>query len=79
MTALKDLTFKAVLSERVRFFDKMISFLQSIVEILKEKEDSRELDPSGYIHRDLTKIEKNLFNRAFKGILADKREAWRTY
>jgi len=37
-----------------------------------------EILDEGRVHRDLTKIEKNLMNRAIKAILQRKRDAWRT-
>lgn len=67
--ALRELTFNGVLSERIRSFDKMLDYSLKIIEILQQKEDSQEVHPDGYIHRDMTKIEKNLMNRAIKGLL----------
>jgi hypothetical protein len=75
---LRDITFKGVLAERVRHFDLMLQCSLEIVEILKQREDSTEINGDGYLHRDLTKIEKNLINRSIKGLLSIKREAWRT-
>jgi hypothetical protein len=75
---LRDITFRGVLAERVRHFGLMLTCSLEVIEILKQQEDSTEYHPSGYMHRDLTKIEKNLLNRALKGMLQQKREAWRT-
>ena len=43
-----------------------------------QEENSEKINPVGQIHRDLTKIEKNLLNFGYKGELGKKRDAWRT-
>ena len=66
-----------ILAERVREFNHMVMYVEKILEILKQEEDSDKINPVGQIHRDLSKIEKNLLNFGLKGELGKKREGWR--
>jgi len=75
---VRDKVFMSILAERVRDFEKQVNYIFEIVEVLKEGEHSTELNPDGFVHRDLTATEKNLFNFGMKGLLAKKRLAWRT-
>ena len=55
----------------------MVEYVEKILKILKQEEDSDKENPVGQIHRDLTKIEKNLLNFGLKGEVGKKRDAWR--
>lgn len=67
----------AVLSEKIKRYDKQIHFLQAIVDVLKEEKYTRRVDLEKQLHRDLTKMEKNMLNYAFKCLFEQKRRAWR--
>ena len=75
---IRGLTFMAVLSERVKWHRHQIEFVEEIIQILKQEKDKNKLHPDEHLHRDLTKMEKNLLNVGFKGLLTKQREEWRT-
>ena len=66
-----------ILAEKVREFNHMVHYVEKILEILQQEEDSDKINPVGQIHRDLSKIEKNLLNFGLKGEVGKKREGWR--
>ena len=67
--ALRDITFRGILAERVRNFALMLKCSLEVIEILKQHEHNTDIHPEGFMHRDLTRIEKNLLNKSIKGLL----------
>ena len=55
---VRSLTFMAVLSEKIKWYDKQLFFVQAIVDVLKEEKYTRRIDLEKQLHRDLTKMEK---------------------
>ena len=74
---IKDFMMFGVLAEKVREFNHMVYYVEQILKILQQEEDSDKINPVGQIHRDLSKIEKNLLNFGLKGEAGKKREGWR--
>ena len=74
---VKEYLMFGILAERVREFNHMVMYVEKILDILKQEEECDKINPVGQIHRDLTKIEKNLLNFGLKGELGKKREGWR--
>lgn len=74
---VRDLVFNAVLSERVKDYPLQIKYIEKIIRIIQCEQDSNVKNKHGHIHRDLTKLEKNLLNFGLKTELSKKREAWR--
>jgi len=66
---MKALVFKSILSERIRWFEKQVRAILEVIEILKLKPDSDDLNPNYEVSRDLLKMEKNLLNFGMKGLL----------
>lgn len=51
---VRGLIFMAVLSEKIMWYDKQVIYIKNIVKVLREEQVTREIDPDGKIHRDLT-------------------------